>query len=254
VHHRLKQLRKLLRLVGNPVFRRGVRHGVGASVEHAEVLRGLDLATVLDVGANVGQFSLLAVAMFPRVRIEAFEPLSVPAGTFRRVFDGDARVRIHQVAIGARSQDQVTMNVSNRHDSSSMLRITDRQTHVFPGTQSAGTESVRMVTLDSVIDLNLMQAPALMKIDVQGFELEVLKGARQVLRHCEYVYAEVSFEELYEGQALAPEVIAFLNGEGFGIGGVHNVEYDADGHAVQCDMLFRAGEIRSAEAHQHVRT
>ena len=146
------------------------------------------------------------------------------------------------------------MNVSNRHDSSSLLRITDRQTSVFPGTQGAGMESVRMVTLDSAIDLDVIHAPALMKIDVQGFELEVLKGAKEALRRCDYVYAEVSFEELYEGQALAPEVIAFLAGEGFGIGGVHNVEYDADGHAVQCDMLFKAGEIRPAEERQHVRT
>ena len=217
------------------------------------VLRGLDLNTVLDVGANVGQFSLLAVALFPRVRVEAFEPLAAPAATFRRLFDGDPRVRLHQVAIGSGSQDAV-INVSNRNDSSSLLPITDRQTRVFPGTQSVGTESVKVVALDSEIPAGEIAAPALLKLDVQGFELEALKGATQVLRRCEYVYAEVSFVELYQGQALAPEVIAFLAGEGFGIAGAYNFEYDADGGAVQCDMLFKAAGIPSAEAPPHERT
>jgi FkbM family methyltransferase len=217
------------------------------------VLRGLDLSTVLDVGANVGQFSLLAVALFPRVRIEAFEPLADAAATFRRLFDGDPRVRLHQVAIGRGSHDAV-INVSHRNDSSSLLPITDRQTRVFPGTQGVGTESVKVVALDSEISAGDITAPALLKLDVQGFELEALKGATQVLHRCEYVYAEVSFVELYEGQALAPEVIAFLAGEGFGIAGAYNVEYDSDGRAVQCDVLFKAAGIPSAEALQHERT
>ena len=239
MHHRLKQLTKLARLAGNPVFRRGVLNGVGASVEHTAALRGLDLRTVLDVGANVGQFSLLVSSMFPEARIEAFEPLAGPAATFRRVFNGDSRVRLHQVAIGSDSRDAV-MNVSRRNDSSSLLRITDRQTSIFPGTQGVGTERVAVVSLDSEIDVSLITAPSLLKLDVQGFELEVLKGAKQVLSRCDYVYVEVSFIELYEGQALAPEVMTFLSEEGFSLSGVYNVERDSEGESVQCDMLFTA--------------
>jgi FkbM family methyltransferase len=253
VHHRLKQLVKLLRLAGNPAYRSALRHGVGASIEHAAVLRGLDLSTVIDVGANVGQFSLLAVTMFPRVHVEAFEPLPVPAATFRRVFDGHPRVRLHQVAIGACAQDAV-MNVSHRQDSSSLLPITDRQTTVFPGTHGVGTESVTVVTLDSAIADGVITAPALLKLDVQGFELEALKGAKRVLRRCDYVYVEVSFVELYKGQALAPEVTAFLEEEGFEVAGVHNLEHDSDGDKVQCDMLFKASRAPLSEAHRYERT
>ena len=253
MHHRLKQLTKLARLAGNPVFRRGILRGVGASVEHAAALGGLDLRTVLDVGANVGQFSLLVSEMFPRARIEAFEPLAGPAATFRRLFDGETRVRLHQVAIGSAPRDAV-MNVSRRNDSSSLLRITDRQTRTFPGTDRVGTEMVTIVALDSAIDIDLITAPALLKLDVQGFELEALKGASQVLNRCEYVYVEVSFVELYEGQSLAPDVMTLLADEGFRLSGVYNVEHDAEGRAVQCDMLFKAGDGRAegiprAEAH-----
>lgn len=245
MHHRLKQLLKFVRLIGNPVFRRGLMNGVGASIEHVSVLRGLDLRTVIDVGANVGQFSLLAVEMFPGVRIEAFEPLAGPAATFRKVFDANARVRLKQVAIGSHAED-VVMNVSRRNDSSSLLPITDRQTRIFPGTESVGTEAVSVVTLDSAVAVDSIASPALLKIDVQGFELEVLKGAKLVLRRCDYVYVEVSFVELYERQALAPEVIACLAGEGFEIVGAHNAEYDSKGLRVQCDMLFRSRVSQAA--------
>jgi hypothetical protein len=56
---------------------------------------------------------------------------------------------------------------------------------------------------------------ALLKLDVQGFELSVLKGARSALKHCAFVYAECSEVALYSGQPLFHEVEAFLASEGF---------------------------------------
>jgi hypothetical protein len=81
-------------------------------------------------------------------------------------------------------------------------------------------------------------APALLKVDVQGFELEALRGCEDLLGRFAYVYAECSFVELYAGQALADEVIAWLRERGFKLRGVHNMDYDRGGQAIQADFLF----------------
>jgi len=77
---------KLLRLLPDPTFRRGLRSGVGAAIEHRAALAPLRLRTIVDVGANVGQFSLLARALNPGARIVAFEPLAQAAARYRRVW------------------------------------------------------------------------------------------------------------------------------------------------------------------------
>jgi len=78
---------------------------------------------------------------------------------------------------------------------------------------------------------------ALLKIDVQGYELQVLKGARQALKHCAYVYVESSDIVLYEGQALFDEVKAFLEGEDFKLKS-RSHEDIVDGNLIQADYLF----------------
>ncbi len=84
-----------------------------------------------------------------------------------------------------------------------------------------------------------LAAPALLKIDVQGFELEVLRGAGDLLSAFEHVYVEASFEALYEGQALADEVIAHMLAASFVEAGRHNVSLGPDGRPIQADFLFR---------------
>ncbi|WP_372695310.1 FkbM family methyltransferase, partial [Immundisolibacter sp.] len=81
-------------------------------------------------------------------------------------------------------------------------------------------------------------APALLKLDVQGFELKALAGCADVLPSFAWVYVECSFMELYAGQAFADEVIAWLRERKFVLRGVYNTAYDREGRAVQADFLF----------------
>ena len=68
----IRRGRKLLRLLSNPRFRSGLRHGVAATIEHAGALAGRDFASVVDVGANHGQFTLFAAGLYPKARIFGF--------------------------------------------------------------------------------------------------------------------------------------------------------------------------------------
>jgi len=179
---------------------------IGAEHRH---LLDATLATVIDIGANRGQFSLAARRWAPGARVFAFEPLSVPAEVFRKVFAGDARVRLYQAAIGPQAGEAV-IHVSAADDSSSLLPISGLQGRIFPGTGEAATEKIRVGRLSDFVSAEDIKAPAMLKLDVQGFELEALRGCEVLLGRFSLVYVECSFIPLYTGQALADEVIAWL--------------------------------------------
>lgn len=237
---------KLYNCLINPVFRRALFfHGVAAAPEHRHVL-GSDLATVVDIGANRGQFSLAVKRWAPGALLIAFEPLGSPAARFRKIFQGDARVLLHQVAIGPES-GEATIHVSAADDSSSLLPISSVQKRLFPGTGEVRTETVRVGKLSDYIAAEEVVSPALLKLDVQGFELEALRGCEDLLECFACVYVECSFVELYSGQALADDVIPWLRERGFRLRGVYNISYDKNGKAIQGDFLFVHPNKRPAE-------
>jgi FkbM family methyltransferase len=235
---------KLIKAIGclaRPAYRSALlAHHVAAGLEHEPVLRQMDCRMALDVGANRGQFALVARRLFPEARIFSFEPLPGPAARFRAVFAGDAQVTFCEAAIGP-ERGETTIHISKRDDSSSLLPITAEQDALFPGTAEIGTAMVRVGPLHDFITEDRIEPPALLKLDVQGFELQVLRGCESLLQRFAYVYAECSFVELYGGQALADEVIAWLRERGFRLRGVYNMTYDDAGRAVQADFLFAAG-------------
>ncbi|HKX35989.1 MAG TPA: FkbM family methyltransferase, partial [Rhizorhapis sp.] len=107
----------------------------------------------------------------------------------------------------------------------------------YPQTQTVGKLGVPVRPLRTM--LPQIQAPALLKIDVQGAELEVLKGCGDMLAAFDHIYVELSFRELYLGQPLASEVICWLAERGFTACGVYNVSTIAGGASVQADFLFQ---------------
>ena len=132
------------------------------------------------------------------------------------------------------------MHVTAEDDSSSLLPVTELQQSLSSGTREVAAATVAVELLSDRLREDDLKSPALLKIDVQGYELEVLHGCASLLPRFSYVYIECSFKELYAGQALAAEVIDHLYGRGFELRGVYNVQYDPQGCALQADFFFAA--------------
>ena len=144
---------------------------------------------------------------------------------------------MQRLAIGA-TAGSAAMHVAAEDDSSSLLPITTLQQSLFSGTHEVATETVQVECLATCIAEADLKSPALLKIDVQGFELPVLEGCLTLLPNFSHIYVECSFVELYAGQALANDVVRWLGDNNFGLSGVYNASYCPSGTAVQADLLF----------------
>jgi len=213
-----------------------VRFGVMAGVEHRVVLNR-PLMTVVDIGANRGQFAL-AVRAVSGAKVISFEPLPEVADIFKKVFFDDPSVKLHVVAIGEKAEKRL-MHLSARDDSSSLLEIGDAQSSFFPGTHEVGTLEIEVGTLDDFITKEEITRPAMLKLDVQGFEMQALAGCRSLIDSFDYVYCECSFVELYKNQKLAGEVIDYLNSLSYSLAGIYNPSYDQNENCIQADLLFK---------------
>ena len=144
----MKRAKKLIVILISPRLARALlRHGVAATVEHIAALRDLQCRTVVDIGANRGQFALIARHCFPQAKIVSFEPLAEPAKRFRSIFANDRAVILHQAAVGSELGEAI-IHLSRRDDSSSLLPITALQNQIFPGTQESDTETIRVGRLE----------------------------------------------------------------------------------------------------------
>jgi FkbM family methyltransferase len=234
-----RKTRKLGVLLTQPEWRHGLRSSVAATVEHDALPLRNDLRTIVDVGANRGQFTLYALARFPSAHIVAFEPLPAARENMLRLFAGEERVEALPFALGDRD-GKVVMHLSAREDSSSLLPVGEGQVSAFPGTDEVGTTNVEVRTLDSVMANRELEKPALLKVDVQGFELPVLRGAGLSLQFFDQILIEASFVELYEGQALFPDVSHCIEEHGFHLVAGHISRSDSDGRWLQGDFLYES--------------
>jgi FkbM family methyltransferase len=165
------------------------------------------------VGANVGQYGEKLRAGGYRGRIVSFEPLAAPFEALELRTRNDPAWNCFQLALGDRSEE-TTMNVYGK-ESSSLLRLNDSVAQNLR-LQRRGTEGVIVKRFDHVVDeLARPDDSIFVKLDVQGFELPVLRGAEHGLARVQGMEIELSLAPLYHRQALVGEVIDYLEKRGF---------------------------------------
>ena len=234
--------RKLVAVLREPVYRQGLRHGTAAAVEHDAIVFRRDYRTVIDVGANRGQFALVAARRFPRAALYCVEPLPGPRRTLSQALGHHPHFRVIDQAAAAHVGPG-EMLVARSDDSSSLLAATSAQLRAFPGTDQIARAHIQIGRLDDWFAPGDLTRPMLLKIDVQGAEFGVLEGARHLLEEVDTVLVECSFAELYRGQALADDVVGLVAGHGFKLAGAYSPEHDRAGRLIQADLLFeRMGE------------
>jgi FkbM family methyltransferase len=203
------------------------------------LLRRFAVDVVLDVGANAGQFGRHLRAMGYRGQLVSFEPLAQP---FRRLQFNTATIsnwRAVQLALGEVDETR-SIHVAGNSQSSSFLEMLPQHLAAAPKSAYVGTESVTVCRLDSVIDQYCAAGERVfLKIDTQGFEAAVLRGARQSLTRCMGVQLEMSIAPLYQGELLLPELIGEMAKQGFALMDLKPGFFDPrTGELLQLDGLF----------------
>jgi FkbM family methyltransferase len=231
------RISKLRAILVRPEYARALMEGVAASVEHDTTPLRHDYLTVLDVGANRGQFALVAARRFPRASLFCFEPQPGPRAMVSCVMRRHPRTTVMAVALGETSGTAV-LYLSKADDSSALRPSTQLQTGMFRGTEVVGQLEVVTERLDALLTPDELKPPVLLKIDVQGAELDVLRGASGLLPYVATVLVECSFAEFYVDQALADEVIVFLYENGFRIAHVGAPTLGPGQSLLQADFTF----------------
>jgi FkbM family methyltransferase len=197
---------------------------------------------VLDVGANDGGFARLALKAFPSSRVHCFEPLQQPREALQAWLRRERieRVQVWPFALGE-CEEIARMHEHIEHSASSSLLATTPLNHEkFPQVSRQRTVEVSVTTLDRWMERESIGVPArsLLKLDVQGFELSVLRGAPRLLQYIGACITEVSVVPLYDGQASFRELVNLLGDAGLHYIGNLEQMHERSGRPLFIDAVF----------------
>lgn len=231
ISHENRRIKKLSRTVASQLNKYQI-----SCLELLELMDTNPPKCVYDIGANVGTFTLLIKAIFPNVEVHAFEPHPSLRDLFLQNTHHLKNVYFHPVAAGSQ-KSLMSLKVTDFVDASSFLEVTDIGNEVY-NIKKVDEIIVEVEKLDEYTVANKISLPDLIKLDIQGYELEALKGVTNSLSHASYILSEVSFREIYYDQSLYHEIANFLAEHSFltyAFG--EGIKYGVP--LMQADTLFR---------------
>jgi FkbM family methyltransferase len=179
---------------------------------YIRTLLNTNAPVILDIGANDGSTTLSFLKEFPDAKIYAFEPDPRAAAKFRTLIKGDDRVRLFEIAIGARDREAefhcssgvppgaTLAQYPQGWDQSGSLRAPKTTTQVWPWCKFESKITVTVRQLDSWAKEHLSNGIDFIWADVQGAEGDLIAGGTETLAKTRYFYTEYSNDEWYEGQ------------------------------------------------------
>ncbi|MEP6716480.1 MAG: FkbM family methyltransferase, partial [Terriglobia bacterium] len=164
-------------------------------------------------------------------------------GRLNRLRGRDPRFEPINLGLGAEA-GEVDFEENAFTGSSSMLGISSAGLEAFPFTSSTRKIRIPMTTLDHWTADRSLETPIIVKMDVQGFEDQVIRGGERSIRRCQAVISEVSFVALYEGQPLFGQIHQQMSELGFRLAGmIENVSDPNTGEILQADAIFVARDL-----------
>lgn len=205
--------RRLNRLRGTPA--EGLTKDHIGSLELLELVarESFDVRIIYDVGSNAGTWARLARTFFPRCEIHMFEPLPEYCEVLWQLSEQMRDLHFHPIALGSENR-QMVMHVQNFSDASSLLLVSKLGADRWQLSEKQQIP-VPVECLDDRIANLSLPWPDFLKLDVQGYELQVLRGAKKAIANCSAILTEVSFESYYEDQCLFHDLIGYLALHGF---------------------------------------
>jgi FkbM family methyltransferase len=239
----LKSLIKFLQVLDQQGLKLFKNLKSGFSLSSYQILENVahhcnDIGTVIDVGANQGQFALATTHKFPNAKIISFEPLPDLYARFNANVQGNKNITAYNLALG--NETGTIDFYRNEHShASSVLPISHEQVAALPETSKTAKTQVKISKLDDVVQASELIGKTLLKLDVQGYEKNVLEGAPKLLSAVDFVLFEASFIPMYEGEPLFEEMHAYLNNRGYAIVGPVGFLQGKDNSILQMDFLYR---------------
>jgi len=204
-------------------------------------LTRLPINTIVDVGANRGQFAEQALAFFPRAHVISFEPQPNAFAALQQ-FAAKRRGSVTPVNLALGDSDGVVrMQVHVDWDfSSSLLSTTPLAHQLYPFQQQQTTIDVQLTTLDRYFGAatQAFVPDVLVKIDAQGYDDRVIRGGRLVFEHARACIVEINLDHLYEQQGSFKDIFGLLDTLGYRYVGNLDQTYATDGHVVFIDAVF----------------
>lgn len=235
------KIHKLIKGIEQPVLLK-VKQAGGFPLTYEKLntiwFKSLNINTVLDIGANTGQFTKTISTLLPNAKIYSFEPLPECFEQIQRLANKNPQIKALNLGIGNQS-GVICFERSSVSVSSSFLKMSDIHKEAFPSTKNNNTIDVKIAKLDDVIkDLDITES-LLIKIDVQGYENEVLKGGEKTIKKAKLIIVETSFVTLYESQPLFDEIYSMFKNWGFlYVGMLDQLSDPNTGMILQGDSIF----------------
>lgn len=203
-----------------------------------EVAKSLNINTVLDIGANVGQFASEIRKILPNAFIYSFEPLGECFKKLEDSFSEDKNFKAFNFALGEKTEE-LDIEKNEYAPSSSILPLSTNHTALFPHAIKTAPEKISVKRLDDTTkELNLNKE-ILIKLDVQGFEDKVIAGGESIFKIAKVIIIETSFVELYKNQPSFDDIYQKLKSLGFKYhGSIQEKVYKHSGKVISEDSLF----------------
>ncbi|MEH1929795.1 FkbM family methyltransferase [Nostoc sp.] len=228
---------KFFRFMGYELYQ--IEHKIRQEKQKTLWLENYGIKTVIDVGANEGQFTRYINKILPMATIYSFEPLSDCHEKLVANCSSINNFHSFNIALGDIS-GKININRCNFSPSSSLLSMSKLHEEAFPFTKGISIEEeINIYRLDEIAEQMVLEEPILIKLDVQGFEDKVISGGIQTIKKADILIIELSLEMLYEGQLLFDDIYKILTNLGFKYqGNLEQLHSTVDGKVVQSDGIF----------------